>query len=129
MAADRLFSALIHSGAAIYSCGHGTGDVTFFMSQAAFILLEDHIIAAGRRLGFKHVWGWRAVGYAWTWAWLLLSWRWWIGPQMSEGLGVFPKPMDLFGFLAGTSARVDGGMHGGHAEGNKSAQLMPVPEI
>lgn len=48
---------------------------------------------------------------------------------MAEGLGVFPKPVDVFGFVPSQSMAMGGGMVDGHAGANKSNLLMPVPEL
>lgn len=111
---------------AIYGCGHDTGNFTFFMSQAVMIFVEDHVIAGLRELGFRDRRAWRVVGYCWTVAWLLYSYRWWVGPQLSEGAGVFPSPIiDLFGLIP--SVDVVGG-----AVGNSSMPMpvaVPVPQL
>ncbi|KAK7535389.1 membrane bound O-acyl transferase family-domain-containing protein [Phyllosticta citribraziliensis] len=92
-------SAIIHCGGAIYTCGHDTGDMKYFMAQPVAILIEDHVIEAGRRLGFKERPVWKRVGYVWTAAWLLYSMRWNCGPQLEEGYALFPKTGDFLGFF------------------------------
>ncbi|KAK8233486.1 membrane bound O-acyl transferase family-domain-containing protein [Phyllosticta capitalensis] len=94
-----LASAMIHSGAAIYTVGHDTGDIKYFMAQPAIILIEDHVIAAGRKLGIKEHPAWKHAGYLWAWTWLFFSMRWWCGPQLEEGLVNFPKTNNPLGFL------------------------------
>ncbi|KAK7543886.1 membrane bound O-acyl transferase family-domain-containing protein [Phyllosticta citricarpa] len=92
-------SALIHYGGAIFTCGHDTGDLKYFMAQPVAILVEDHVIALGRRLGIKESPVWKRVGYVWTAAWFLFSVRWNIGPQLEEGYALFPEAGDLLGFF------------------------------
>lgn len=45
----------------------------FFMAQAAFITVEDAVVALGTRVGVNETRWMRTLGYAWTFAWLVYS--------------------------------------------------------
>ncbi|CAJ2511971.1 Uu.00g075960.m01.CDS01 [Anthostomella pinea] len=61
-------SALVHGGASMLVHRSFEDDAAFgfFIGQAVIIMVEDHVIDFGKRLGLKDSLFWRLVGFCWT---------------------------------------------------------------
>ncbi|EMD64284.1 hypothetical protein COCSADRAFT_89894 [Bipolaris sorokiniana ND90Pr] len=92
-------SAIIHSAAAmlVNQAWSDDGGSVFFMSQAVIILVEDHLIALGKKMGFRDNLMWRMVGLVWTV--IMIGWpaEYWIRRQISYGIWVHERSPDLLG--------------------------------
>lgn len=75
----------IHAYPAYVYLGHDLGEWNFYIGQAAAIMFEDHIIALGKRMGFREGPLWRAVGFVWVVAWFSWSLPWWSGQMIQTG--------------------------------------------
>lgn len=93
-------SAMIHSGASWLMDGSlddDVGSMRFFLGQAVVILVEDHVIALGKRMGFRDAVGWRLLGFVWT----LLAVGWgtegFLNRLLARGLWTHDRTPDWFG--------------------------------
>ncbi|KAF8823830.1 uncharacterized protein C8R40DRAFT_1164287 [Lentinula edodes] len=62
------------------------GSFTFFLSQAVMIILEDSVIAAGKRLGIQAGSYVRILGYIWTLVWFAIALPIWLDPYFHDGM-------------------------------------------
>ncbi|USP80666.1 uncharacterized protein yc1106_07940 [Curvularia clavata] len=93
-------SALIHSGGSWLldrSFDDDVGSMKFFLGQAAVILVEDHIIALGKKMGFRDSVGWRLLGFVWTL--LMVGWgtEGYFDRSLQRGLWTHDRTPDWFG--------------------------------
>ncbi|EUC28107.1 hypothetical protein COCCADRAFT_110011 [Bipolaris zeicola 26-R-13] len=92
-------SWIIHSVAAmlVNQAWTDDGGFVFFMSQAVIILVEDHLIALGKKMGFRDNWMWRVVGLVWTV--IMVGWpaEYWVSRHISYGIWVHQRSPDLLG--------------------------------
>ncbi|OCL05012.1 hypothetical protein AOQ84DRAFT_105058 [Glonium stellatum] len=94
-----LASGIIHSGASAANARSfvDNGEISFFLAQAVIILIEDHIIEFGRKLGARDSWIWRILGYLWIITWFGYSLRPWVSGGASKGIWVHRRSVDIFG--------------------------------
>ncbi|KAH7556534.1 hypothetical protein J3E72DRAFT_383847 [Bipolaris maydis] len=92
-------SAIIHSGAAmlVNKAWSDDGGFVFFISQAVIILVEDHLITLGKKMGFRDNWMWRMVGLVWVV--IMVGWtaEYWVRRHISYGIWVHERSPDLLG--------------------------------
>ena len=69
----------------------------FFISQAIIIMLEDHVIDFGKRLGPKDSLFWRLVGFTWTLFAIGASCEKWSGKVIGHGMWIHDRAPDWFG--------------------------------
>lgn len=72
------------------------GAMRFFLTQAAIIFVEDHVIDFGKRMGLKDSWYWRALGFLWV----VFSFTWnddWFKNMIARGIWVGDRTVDIFG--------------------------------
>ncbi|KAF2499684.1 hypothetical protein BU16DRAFT_524141 [Lophium mytilinum] len=91
-------SAIIH---AIGSIGwHGSlqtgGEFTFFLGQALAIMIEDHFVVLGRKLGARDHLVWRVLGYVWVILWFGLNSAW-SSAMVANGIWNHQRGADVFG--------------------------------
>ena len=94
-----LVSGAIHSGAAMANARtfRDNGEMNFFIAQAVIILIEDHVIDFGRKLGVQDSRTLRILGYLWTIMWFGYSLRPWASGGVSKGLWTHNRSVDIFG--------------------------------
>jgi len=94
-----LVSGAIHLGAAMANARafRDNGEISFFIAQAVIILIEDHIIDFGRKLGVQDSRTLRILGYLWTIMWFGYSLRPWTSGGVSKGLWIHNRSVDIFG--------------------------------
>ncbi|KAI9862423.1 MAG: hypothetical protein M1824_001416 [Vezdaea acicularis] len=91
-------SAFLHQWGAFYYVGHDMGELLFFMSHAAAILVEDYVIEYAQKAGLtdkgKAKSFWRVFGYLWCLAWFSWTTMYWevvqahhIGAMWPAGFG------------------------------------------
>ncbi|KAJ4340592.1 hypothetical protein N0V95_007467, partial [Ascochyta clinopodiicola] len=92
-------SGLVHGGASMLYHGsfEDDGAMKVFLGQAVIIFFEDHLIAFGKRLGFKDSLFWRLVGFVWTILAVGASMESWTGSLLNYGLWVHERELDWFG--------------------------------
>lgn len=95
-------SAVCHALGSYVTTGSGVKcNMIYFMMQPLAILLEEQVIALGKRAGLKDGPLWRTVGYAWTIVWFLYSTRMLWDDSVESELLLFPwKPWDPVGIDA-----------------------------
>ncbi|KAJ7682049.1 membrane bound O-acyl transferase family-domain-containing protein [Mycena polygramma] len=82
-----LISGIMHYLPEYMALRHwGGGALRFFFLQAVAITFEECVQDAGRRLGLKAGWGWKAVGYFWVWSWFAYCLPGWQDPLLHEGV-------------------------------------------
>lgn len=67
-----------------------------FIGQAAIIMVEDHVIDFGKRLGFKDSIFWRLVGFAWTVFAIGASFTGWTSCVVDHGMWFHDRTQDIF---------------------------------
>ncbi|KAJ4472956.1 membrane bound O-acyl transferase family-domain-containing protein [Lentinula aciculospora] len=84
-----LISGIIHQ-MGDYSLQHrdfwAGGSLAFFLSQAVAIMVEDGVIALGKRAGLKDGKHIRLLGYCWTASWFAFCLPMWIDPYFHDGM-------------------------------------------
>lgn len=61
------------------------GEFGFIMMQPVAIMLEDGILAVGKRLGIKMNWAWRVLGYVWVASFIVWSgWQWFDAMELED---------------------------------------------
>lgn len=92
-------SGAVHAGAAMLAQAstEEDGAMGAFMAQVVIIFVEDHVIAFGRRCGFKESGFWRGVGYVWVVVAFGTSLMGWSGRNLGRGLWVHDRERDFFG--------------------------------
>jgi hypothetical protein len=68
-------SATAHVLGSLVLMGSEGSEYFFFVSQAVVILVEDHILSLGRKIGLEFNLFWRLVGYLWVFCWFTYSFR------------------------------------------------------
>ncbi|CBX98949.1 hypothetical protein LEMA_P081880.1 [Plenodomus lingam JN3] len=89
-------SAGLHAGVALL-CSKALNDdsaLFFFGIQAPIIMLEDHVIAKGKSLGFKDSPLWRFIGFVWTTLAIGFTCRAWVGSMIDNGMWVHARKKD-----------------------------------
>ncbi|KAJ6460108.1 membrane bound O-acyl transferase family-domain-containing protein [Mycena vitilis] len=82
-----LISGIMHYLPEYMALRHwGGGALRFFLLQAVAITFEECVQDAGRRLGLKAGWVWKAVGYSWVWSWFAYCLPGWQDPLLHEGV-------------------------------------------
>ncbi|KAH9874969.1 hypothetical protein J1614_004457 [Plenodomus biglobosus] len=91
-------SAIVHSCASMLTHGSFNDDASFalFMTQAAIIMVEDHIIEFGKKLGLKDSQFWRSVGFLWTVFILGATSEKWVGLLIENGTWIHDREVDWF---------------------------------
>jgi hypothetical protein len=91
-------SGIMHAGGSmlIHRSWEDDGAMVAFLLQATIILVEDHVIDFGKRLGIKGSPFWRLVGFVWTILALGISLEAWVGSQVRQGIWVQARERDLF---------------------------------
>lgn len=94
-----LVSGTAHSGAAMANARtfRDNGEISFFIAQAVIILIEDHIIDFGRKLGVQDSRTLRILGHLWTIMWFGYSLRPWASGMVGKGLWIHNRSVDIFG--------------------------------
>ena len=94
-----LVSGIAHSGAAMANARtfRDNGEISFFIAQAVIILIEDHIIDFGRKLGVQDSRTLRILGHLWTIMWFGYSLRPWASGMVGKGLWIHNRSVDIFG--------------------------------
>lgn len=88
----------IHAFATFVSLGHSIGEWTFYPGQAVAIFVEDHVIKAGKALGFRDNKFWRVVGALWVFVWFSFALQGLGGGLITNGSLLYDKPIfDPFG--------------------------------
>jgi hypothetical protein len=92
-------SGLVHGGASMLYHGSFNDDraMRVFVAQAVIIFIEDHMIAFGKRMGFRDSAFWRLVGLAWTVLAVGVSMESWTDLLLEHGLWVHDREVDWFG--------------------------------
>ncbi|KAJ4465286.1 membrane bound O-acyl transferase family-domain-containing protein [Lentinula edodes] len=84
-----LISGIIHQ-MGDYSLQHrdfwAGGSLTFFLLQAAAIMVEDGAIALGKKAGIQDGKRIRLLGYVWTASWFALCLPIWVDPYFHDGM-------------------------------------------
>ncbi|KAJ3982014.1 membrane bound O-acyl transferase family-domain-containing protein [Lentinula detonsa] len=84
-----LISGIIHQFGD-YSLQHRNfwagGSLAFFLSQAVVIMIEDGVIALGKRAGVRDGTFIRLLGYFWTATWFAFCLPIWIDPYFHDGM-------------------------------------------
>jgi hypothetical protein len=91
-------SAIVHGCAAMFVHRSFEDDAAFvcFVGQAVVILVEDHAIDLGKRLGFKDSDFWRVVGCAWTVFVIGASMQTWTSSTVGRGIWIHDRTRDVF---------------------------------
>ncbi|KAF2844842.1 hypothetical protein T440DRAFT_502861 [Plenodomus tracheiphilus IPT5] len=91
-------SAIVHGCGSMLTHGSFNDDASFvcFMLQAVIIIVEDHVIHFGKRLGLKDSWFWRLLGFVWTVSVLGATMEKWVGLVIEHGMWISPRQMDWF---------------------------------
>jgi hypothetical protein len=92
-------SGIVH-GCAVMFVHRSLNDnaaIAYFVGQAAIIMVEDHVIDLGKRLGFKDSALWRFVGFAWTVFIIGATSQVWNNKQIGDGIWVHDRTIDFFG--------------------------------
>jgi len=94
-----LVSAIAHGGAAVLMSGEWVddGSLAYFLGQATIIMVEDHVIDLGKRMGFKDSVAWRLVGSVWTVVAFGVSLMPYVGGQVDNAMWVHQATPDWFG--------------------------------
>ena len=92
-------SGLVHGGASVLCHGslNDDGAMKVFLAQAVIILLEDHLIVLGKRVGFEKSGFWHVVGFFWTVFAVGASMESWAGSLLQHGIWVHDREVDWFG--------------------------------
>jgi hypothetical protein len=92
-------SAIVHGCAAmlVHRSFEDDGAFVCFVGQAAIIMVEDHAIDLGKRLGFKDSVFWRVVGFTWTVFVIGASMENWCSRSVGQGIWVHARARDVFG--------------------------------
>jgi len=92
-----LVSACIHAFASIAFYGElrTNGEFSYFLGQGLAIMIEDHVIALGRKLGFRDHSAWKVVGYVWVFLWFGLN-SIWIANMSAAGIWNHQRGADMF---------------------------------
>jgi len=92
-------SAFAHAGAPllIFCAPVNDGSVAFFMGQAAIIMLEDHVVDLGKKLGLRDSMQWRCVGLVWTVFAVGASFQRWSSTSVGHGMWIHDRRSDWFG--------------------------------
>ncbi|KAF2851036.1 hypothetical protein T440DRAFT_554784 [Plenodomus tracheiphilus IPT5] len=92
-------SAIVHAGGSMLTHGTFNGDASFalFMLQAVIIMIEDHVIDFGKKLGLKDARYWRVLGFVWTVFILGATIERWVGHCLEHGMWIHYREMDWFG--------------------------------
>jgi hypothetical protein len=92
-------SATVHGGASMMIHRSLEDDSAFacFLGQAAIIMIEDHIIDFGKRMGCKDSSLWRIVGFIWTVFAVGAGTQIWTSKLISSGMWVQDRQLDLLG--------------------------------
>jgi hypothetical protein len=92
-------SGVAHAGASmlIHRSLEDDGAFAVFIGQAVIIMIEDHIIGLGKRLGFKDSVFWRLVGFVWTVLAIGASTEKWTSNVVGHGMWVHDRKPDYFG--------------------------------
>jgi hypothetical protein len=92
-------SAMVHGGGSMLIARslEDDGAFRFFMAQAAIIFVEDHLIALGKRLGFKDALGWRVLGFLWTVLMIGSTCEDWFRKTIEHGIWIHAATPDLLG--------------------------------
>jgi hypothetical protein len=92
-------SGVVHAGASIliHRSLEDDGAFAVFIGQAVIIMIEDHIIDLGKRLGFKDSVFWRLVGFVWTVLAIGASTEKWTSNVVGHGMWVHDRKPDYFG--------------------------------
>ncbi|KAH3910271.1 hypothetical protein HBH56_149490 [Parastagonospora nodorum] len=92
-------SAIVHGCASMFVHRSLEDDGAFacFIGQAAIIMVEDHVIDFGKRLGFKDSIFWRLVGFAWTVFAIGASFTGWTSCVVDHGMWFHDRTRDIFG--------------------------------
>ncbi|KAH8730509.1 membrane bound O-acyl transferase family-domain-containing protein [Phaeosphaeriaceae sp. PMI808] len=93
-------SGIVHGCASMLLHGSCEDDAAFafFLGQASIIMIEDHIIDFGKKLGFKDSRFWRLVGFVWTIFVIGASTERWTGSLLGHGMWVHARKPDYFSF-------------------------------
>ncbi|KAF2810461.1 uncharacterized protein BDZ99DRAFT_312505 [Mytilinidion resinicola] len=91
-------SATIHAMGSVgcYGALQTNGEFTFFMAQALAIMIEDHVVALGRKLGARDRLAWRVLGYVWVTLWFGLNSAW-FSAAIVNGIWNHQRGADVFG--------------------------------
>lgn len=92
-------SGVVHAGASmlIHRSLEDDGAFAVFIGQAVIIMIEDHIIGLGKRLGFKDSVFWRLLGFVWTVLAIGASTEKWTSKVVGHGMWVHDRKPDYFG--------------------------------
>lgn len=92
-------SGLVHAGASmlIHRSFEDDGALSCFIGQAVIIMVEDHVIEIGKRVGFKDSRFWRLVGFFWTIFAMGASCQSWTTQVIQRGMWVHTKIPDFLG--------------------------------
>jgi hypothetical protein len=96
-------SGFIHGAASMLVSRSFDDDeaIKCFLGQASIIMLEDHVIDLGKRMGFKDSRGWRMLGFVWT----VLAIGWgvepWVRRCVGNGSWVHDREFDFLGLGPG----------------------------
>jgi hypothetical protein len=99
-------SGIVHGCASmfVHRSLNNDGAFAFFLAQAAIIMVEDHVIELGKRLGLKDSKFWRLVGFAWTVFAIGVSSEPWASRVIDNGMWVHDRALDVFGIGPGMIA-------------------------
>jgi hypothetical protein len=75
-----------------------------FLGQAAIIMLEDHAIGFGKRMGLRDGVFWRVVGFFWTLGVVGWSVEGWAVKTIGRGIWVHDRERDFLGIGPGMVA-------------------------
>ncbi|KAL6710824.1 hypothetical protein ACN47E_007881 [Coniothyrium glycines] len=92
-------SGWMHAGAsmAIHRSLEDDAAMSFFLGQAVIIMIEDHVIDFGKRLGLRDSMLWRVVGFVWVVLISGISLQKWQGSVIDRGLWIRAREPDFFG--------------------------------
>jgi hypothetical protein len=92
-------SGIVHGCSVMFVHGSFEDDAafTFFLGQAAIILVEDHLIDLGKKLGFRDSAFWRIVGFVWTVLAIGAGTERWSAKQIGHGMWIHERALDIFG--------------------------------
>jgi hypothetical protein len=99
-------SATVHGGASmmIHRSFDDDGAFAGFLGQAAIIMVEDHVIDFGKRMGCRDSSLWRIVGFIWTVFAVGAGNQLWTSKLISSGMWVHDRELDLLGIGPKVSA-------------------------
>ncbi|KAI8934919.1 hypothetical protein NX059_008588 [Plenodomus lindquistii] len=92
-------SGVVHALASMLTLGsfHDDAAMVVYILQAVIIMVEDHVIDFGKRMGLRDSLFWCVVGFIWTVFILGVSLEPWVGALLENGIWINSREMDWFG--------------------------------